>query len=108
MKKVTQKQKRPPKKTKASISSFEVRHQALLESQRLTGLSEEEFRSLLKTLSTCSVGYISYEKGDLSLTLEAFDGKIKLISECNSSKTEKKITHKFTPNELWFAGERNS
>ena len=86
--------------TKTKSKSFDDRYQALEESQKLTGLSEEEFHFLLKGLSKASEGYVAFYLGDITLSFQAYGNKIMLDFEVENAKTRKTIRHKFTPREL--------
>ena len=92
--------RRPKPRQRISNLSFDDRYLALEESCKLTGLSSEEFLSVLKALSQCSEGHLAFFLGDLLLCFESRGGEIILNFEVENKKTAKIVQHRFKPSEV--------
>ena len=89
-----------PKPSRQANLSFNDRYLALEESFKLTGLSTEEFLSVLKAFTKCSEGHMAFFMGDLALCFEARGGEIILNFEIENKKTTKTVRHRFNSSEV--------
>lgn len=85
---------------KNSTIPFNDRYLALEESCKLTGLTYEEFHSVMKAFSKCSEGHMAFFIGDITLCFEARDNEIILSFEVENDKTTKTVQHRFNPSEV--------
>jgi hypothetical protein len=93
---------RKPKLRQRTVNlSIDDRFLALEESCKLTGLSFEEFLSVMKAFTKCSEGHMAFFLGGgLTLCFEARGGEIILNFEVANEKTAKTVEHRFSYSEV--------
>jgi hypothetical protein len=88
-----------PRQRTAKVS-FNDRYLALEESCKLTGLSFDEFFSVMKAFTKCSEGHMAFFRGDITLCFEACGNEIILNFEVENKKTTKTVQHRFNYSEI--------
>ena len=92
---------RPKPHQRTANLSIDDRYLALEESCKLTGLSFEEFLSVMKAFTKCSEGHMAFFLGGgLTLCFEAHGGEIILNFEVENDKTAKTVQHRFSSSEV--------
>ena len=92
---------------KTSSLPFNDRYLALEESCKLTGLTYDEFFSVMKAFTKCSEGHMAFFLGDLTLSFEAFGKEIILSFEVENEKTIKTVQHRFNSSEVKMLYRKN-
>ena len=92
---------------KISNLPFNDRYLALEESCKLTGLSSDEFFSVMKAFTKCSEGHMAFFIGDITLCFEARENEIILSFEVENEKTTKTVQHRFNSNEVKMFYRKN-
>ncbi len=92
--------RRPQSRQLNVAMDFMDRYLALEESCRLTGLSTEEFFSVMKAFTKCSEGHMAFFLGDITLCFEAHGGEMTLNFEVETKRTAKTVQHRFNSKEL--------
>ena len=85
---------------KTSTQPFDDRYLALEESCKLTGLTYEEFFSVMKAFTKCSEGHMAFFLGDLTLYFEARENEIILSFDVEHGKTIRTVQHRFNSSEV--------
>jgi hypothetical protein len=85
-----------------SSSGFpENRYEALEESRRLLGLTESDFRSMLKVLCRTEYSTLNFSLGEMSISLSTYgDEAVCLSVELEQGRVEKSTEYRFHPGEL--------
>ena len=92
---------------KTSTQPFNDRYLALEESCKLTGLTYEEFFSVMKAFTKCSECHMAFFLGDLTLCFEARENEIILSFEVENKKTIKTVQHRFNSSEVKMLYRKN-
>jgi hypothetical protein len=92
---------------KTSTQPFNDRYLALEESCKLTGLTYDEFFSVMKAFTKCSEGHMAFFLGDLTLYFEARENEIILSFDVEHGKTIKTVQHRFNSSEVKMLYKKN-
>jgi hypothetical protein len=92
---------------KTSTLPFNDRYLALEESCKLSGLTYEEFFSVMKAFTKCSEGHMAFFLGDLTLYFEARENEIILSFDVEHGKTIRTVQHRFNSSEVKMLYKKN-